>query len=357
MVKAIPESTGSIKRKTNHLSKKKRAWTVGEDQLLTELVKEFGPSRCSFISVKIDGRVGKQCRERWHNHLNPKINKSDWTHKEEFLLFLSHKLFGSSWAEISKSFSGRTDNSIKNHWNSAMKRRKERFNDLFNEAVAMSRKSPLRFSRKFDSREKKLIKALSANCKKDRHFQPVEQFNCQHSKCQKLIDVVDCDGQVKVDYFCDEQFVSELIGCTMKNFVSYPSMAKLFNFIEENEESILSTGIGSKQQLSDGSTVNSNCDGLSGFHSEDSSIKQADGLTHSDYVNQSKQPSLLVPTFFIKQQTISCGTYNNDESSLLVFQEQLAQEEKRMSGLTNRCRLLNHRMELDHSRSSPWTLI
>lgn len=56
----------------------KRPWTQDEDNLLIRLVQEFGPQKWSLIAKQIPLRQGKQCRERWFNHLNPIICKSDW---------------------------------------------------------------------------------------------------------------------------------------------------------------------------------------------------------------------------------------------------------------------------------------
>ena len=105
------------------------SWTRQEDETILAFVARYGTKSWARLATLLPGRLGKQCRERWVNHLNPAIDHGPWTPAEDRRLMELHDIFGNRWTKISALMPTRSDNAVKNRWNSTLARQREKQQD------------------------------------------------------------------------------------------------------------------------------------------------------------------------------------------------------------------------------------
>eukprot|EP01040_Poterioochromonas_malhamensis_P007670 gene7670-8282_t len=99
------------------------AWSSEEDEIILHSARE-GIVKWGDVSLKLFGlRSGKQCRERWSNHLNPALKKLPWSDEEDDVIRNNQIILGNSWTKISKLLPGRSENEVKNRWYAVLSKR------------------------------------------------------------------------------------------------------------------------------------------------------------------------------------------------------------------------------------------
>ena len=108
----------------------RQVWQPWEDELLKEIILTEGAKHWTSIARALNEKAhnsmairhGKQCRERWYNHLDPTLKKGNWTAEEDLFLLEKQQELGNHWSEISKLLIGRNENSVKNRFKSLLRK-------------------------------------------------------------------------------------------------------------------------------------------------------------------------------------------------------------------------------------------
>ncbi|KAL5231392.1 hypothetical protein ABZP36_030168 [Zizania latifolia] len=101
---------------------KKRPWTAEEDEALRRRVRDHGRQKWAEIALGLPGRGPKSCRLRWWQHLSPELDSGAFTPDEDALIVEQQRVHGNKWATIARCLPGRSDNAVKNRWNSTLRK-------------------------------------------------------------------------------------------------------------------------------------------------------------------------------------------------------------------------------------------
>ncbi|CAL9230089.1 unnamed protein product [Arabidopsis halleri] len=124
---AIAASTHQVKKM------KKGLWSPEEDSKLMQYMLSNGQGCWSDVAKNAGlQRCGKSCRLRWINYLRPDLKRGAFSPQEEDLIIRFHSILGNRWSQIAARLPGRTDNEIKNFWNSTIKKRLKKMSDTSN---------------------------------------------------------------------------------------------------------------------------------------------------------------------------------------------------------------------------------
>ncbi|XP_078430741.1 transcription factor MYB1-like [Wolffia australiana] len=100
------------------------AWSSAEDNILIDYINTHGEGKWRDLPKRAGlKRCGKSCRLRWLNYLRPDIKRGNITKEEDDLIIRLHKLLGNRWSLIAARLPGRTDNEIKNYWNTSLSKK------------------------------------------------------------------------------------------------------------------------------------------------------------------------------------------------------------------------------------------
>ncbi|KAH7547109.1 transcription factor MYB1 [Ziziphus jujuba] len=166
------------------------AWTAMEDKILTDHIRIYGEGKWRNLPKRAGlKRCGKSCRLRWLNYLRPDIKRGNISRDEEELIIRLHKLLGNRWSLIAGRLPGRTDNEIKNYWNTNIGKKIKGNNSSYttcrNEKAKISpqtvRHSTIQPSKGSNSINSHVVRTKASRCTKavlvPHHFPKLNQID------------------------------------------------------------------------------------------------------------------------------------------------------------------------------------
>ncbi|XP_074572566.1 uncharacterized protein LOC141829047 [Curcuma longa] len=124
-------------------SYKKGLWSPDEDQKLKDYILNHGHGCWTSVALRAGlQRNGKSCRLRWMNYLRPGLKRCAFTAEEESTVMKLHAVMGNKWSQIAMHLPGRTDNEVKNHWNTYLRKKLPKVENRKPKRVSDENKSP-----------------------------------------------------------------------------------------------------------------------------------------------------------------------------------------------------------------------
>uniref|UniRef100_J3LZV6 Uncharacterized protein n=1 Tax=Oryza brachyantha TaxID=4533 RepID=J3LZV6_ORYBR len=158
---------------------RKGLWSPEEDQKLRDYILRYGHGCWSAVPVKAGlERNGKSCRLRWINYLRPGLKHGMFSREEEETVMNLHATMGNKWSQIARHLPGRTDNEVKNYWNSYLKKRVEG-----TQAPARKSAEPADVTGSPNSSETGQERAVAEQPASSDSSEPVESSSADDSSC------------------------------------------------------------------------------------------------------------------------------------------------------------------------------
>ncbi|GMN31940.1 hypothetical protein TIFTF001_003456 [Ficus carica] len=189
---------------------KRGLWSPEEDQKLIRYISAYGYGCWSRVPEKAGlQRCGKSCRFRWLNYLRPDIKRGSFTPEEEKLIITLHGALGNSWAHIAKYLPGRTDNEIKNYWNTWIKK-KLIINDIQKPASPPTTSSNEQSQTSSDLSRRSDFPNIDQYLPTNNHKAPVQE-STPNMMCGTAENNLEYYDQIQAQAICDKTSSSRLI--------------------------------------------------------------------------------------------------------------------------------------------------